>query len=204
MSEDTRDSLLDEFARSVRLEVGDRLKRHEDEIDIYKGGSWYSASVREIRPNPPVQRYVLCAVLVGDKILAIRKNRPAWQAGRLNLPGGKVEPGENPFQAARRELEEETGLCVLREPIHVGTLKGPGYLVDLMGCDTRNTQFNQTTDEEVFWIEIKKLLADPQTINELRVTIPLLLGGTYGWTLHGSLDDDTNWRLELPCVPQPT
>ncbi len=30
--------------------------------------------------------------------------------GGLDLPGGRVEPGETPRQAVRREIEEETGL----------------------------------------------------------------------------------------------
>lgn len=38
----------------------------------------------------------------------IRKNRPAWQAGKLNGIGGKVEGQESPINALVREFEEET------------------------------------------------------------------------------------------------
>lgn len=37
------------------------------------------------------------------------KNKPAWQAGKLNGIGGKIEAGETPHQAMVREFEEETG-----------------------------------------------------------------------------------------------
>lgn len=43
------------------------------------------------------------------KVALIEKNRPAWQAGRLNGIGGHVEPGEAPATAMRREFREETG-----------------------------------------------------------------------------------------------
>lgn len=45
-----------------------------------------------------------------DEVLLIRKNRPAWQAGLLNGPGGHVEPGESAMDAMRREFWEEAGL----------------------------------------------------------------------------------------------
>lgn len=39
------------------------------------------------------------------EILFVRKPKARW-----NLPGGKVEDGETPFEAALRELAEETGV----------------------------------------------------------------------------------------------
>lgn len=37
------------------------------------------------------------------------KNRPAWQEGLYNGPGGKVKPGETHKQAMVREFHEESG-----------------------------------------------------------------------------------------------
>jgi 8-oxo-dGTP diphosphatase len=45
-----------------------------------------------------------------DMALLVRKNRPDWQAGRLNGIGGHIEAGETPEQAMVREFQEETGL----------------------------------------------------------------------------------------------
>lgn len=50
-----------------------------------------------------------------QNVLLIRKNRPQWQAGKMNGVGGKVEPGETPQGAAPRELFEETGLAMVKE-----------------------------------------------------------------------------------------
>lgn len=43
------------------------------------------------------------------RVALIRKNRPEWQAGRLNGIGGHVEAGEAPRDAMAREFQEETG-----------------------------------------------------------------------------------------------
>jgi len=47
-----------------------------------------------------------------NEVLLIRKNRPAWQAGKLNGIGGHIEPDEIPVQAMSREFFEETGLSL--------------------------------------------------------------------------------------------
>ena len=72
-----------------------------------------------------VQEYVCGFLLSRDRsrVLLIRKRRPAWQAGKLNGLGGKVEPGETALDAMRREFREEAGVDVA-EWQHVLTLSG--------------------------------------------------------------------------------
>jgi alanyl-tRNA synthetase len=55
------------------------------------------------------------------RLLAARRSRPASLAGRWELPGGKVEPGEDPARALVRELREELALDVEV----VGEVPGP-------------------------------------------------------------------------------
>ena len=49
------------------------------------------------------------AVRRGDEVLLIQRKYPPM-AGSWAFPGGFVEQGENPIDAAVRELKEETGL----------------------------------------------------------------------------------------------
>lgn len=64
---------------------------------------------------PPV--LVVAVAVVDDldrprRLLAARRTRPPAVAGRWELPGGKVEPGEHPVAAVHREVREELGVTV--------------------------------------------------------------------------------------------
>ena len=57
----------------------------------------------------PRERATLLFVIRDGQILLIEKKR-GLGAGKVNGPGGRLEPGETPLQAAEREIEEE--ICV--------------------------------------------------------------------------------------------
>jgi 8-oxo-dGTP diphosphatase len=59
-----------------------------------------------------VPEVVGVAVLDDGRVLAARRRRPLALAGLWELPGGKVEPGEEPSVAAVREIAEELGCTV--------------------------------------------------------------------------------------------
>ena len=52
------------------------------------------------------------AVVRRGMLLAARRTRPPEAAGRWELPGGKVDPGETPETAVVREIAEELGCRV--------------------------------------------------------------------------------------------
>ncbi|MFH9617660.1 (deoxy)nucleoside triphosphate pyrophosphohydrolase [Streptomyces pratensis] len=72
------------------------------------------------------------AVCDGGRLLAARRSAPPELAGRWELPGGKLEPGESGEQALVRELREELG--VEAEPLEripgEWPLK-PGYVLQV-------------------------------------------------------------------------
>ena len=57
----------------------------------------------------PDDRATLLFVVHADRILLIEKKR-GLGAGKINGPGGRIEPGESPRQAAVREVQEEVGV----------------------------------------------------------------------------------------------
>jgi 8-oxo-dGTP diphosphatase len=79
-------------------------------------------SARSGRRLIAVVRVVVGAAVVrGGRVLAARRTRPAAAAGRWELPGGAVEPGEDEAGALARELGEELGLA----EVEVGDRVGP-------------------------------------------------------------------------------
>ena len=57
----------------------------------------------------PVERATLMFVIWDGQILLIHKKR-GFGKGKINGPGGKMEPGETPCECAIRETQEE--LCI--------------------------------------------------------------------------------------------
>jgi len=76
----------------------------------------------------PTQIVVAGAVIVGPTVLIAQRRRPPELAGRWELPGGKVMPGESEPAALARELAEELGLDA--EAITVGERLGADVELD--------------------------------------------------------------------------
>jgi 8-oxo-dGTP diphosphatase len=70
----------------------------------------------------PAPLQVVGAAIVRDgRVLAARRTRPAAAAGRWELPGGKVEPGESAGDAVVREVGEELGCRIAVDGWLVGS-----------------------------------------------------------------------------------
>lgn len=67
--------------------------------------------------TPQPQRYCVGFLLErpSERVLLLRKNKPAWQYGLLNGVGGKIEDGELPIDAMHREWREE----VIANAVHL-------------------------------------------------------------------------------------
>jgi 8-oxo-dGTP diphosphatase len=127
----------------------------------------------------PVDRATLVFVLRGDEILLIRKLR-GLGAGKINGPGGRVEPGESYIDCAKREVEEE--LCVTplgleeRGELRFQFLDGysiHGFVFLASGCSGEPT----ATDEAIpVWTDKRNIPYDQMWADD-RLWLPLLLDG---------------------------
>lgn len=77
-------------------------------------GSMHAIMAREFPQAPLVG--VGAVVLRGDDVLLVRRAKPP-RAGEWSLPGGLQKLGETVFEAAAREVREETGVSA--EPLTI-------------------------------------------------------------------------------------
>lgn len=70
-------------------------------------------------------------------VLLVQKTAPAWQAGKYNGVGGKIDPGETPIEAMVREFGEETGINTSADDwTERLTLEGAEWKVFIFRCET--------------------------------------------------------------------
>ena len=75
---------------------------------------------------------VMMAVDGRDRILLVRQYRLPAEQYLWELPAGKLDPGEKPLQAAKRELAEETGYKARTWKKLVSFFPSPGYVGEKM------------------------------------------------------------------------
>lgn len=112
------------------------------------------------------------------QVVLIWKNKPAWQKGKLNGVGGKIEENETPFAAMRREFKEETGIDH-EDWNHLIVLTGAEWKVFFFHAVGKENEFEYVEtkeEEEVAKIDIERLLAwDYDHIPNLDWLIPMAL-----------------------------
>jgi ADP-ribose diphosphatase len=66
------------------------------------------------------------------RVLLVRQYRLPAQRSLWELPAGSVDPGEKPFQTAKRELKEETGYRAKHWEKLIEFFPSPGFLTEKM------------------------------------------------------------------------
>lgn len=106
---------------------------------------------------------VVCAVISDEFGRYLVAKRPSGKvlAGKWEFPGGKVEPGEEPSEALRREIQEEMGADIdvgraLLEVIHhykSGSICLWPYLARLNTGTLRAIEH-----EEIRWVSLEEII----------------------------------------------
>ena len=121
--------LMETTLSSERIFDGRVLHIRRDTVRLPGGGE----SIREVVDHPG--GVCVLALDQDGQVTLVRQYRYPMGEHIIELPAGKLDPGEEPSVAARRELEEETGL-------RAGKLTYLGYLLASPGfCDERLHMF---------------------------------------------------------------
>lgn len=127
------------------------------------------------RQNPHYNRPEYCCgfLFQADHVLLIEKQKPAWQKGLNNGPGGLIELGEAPYEAMRREFFEECGAHVIRWD-HFARFHNSYCVVHFFKSFEPTAGIHTKTNERVRWVSLRLLSMMPVVPN-LRWLIPAAL-----------------------------
>lgn len=113
---------MEKCIASKKIFEGKILNLRVDEVEVSKNGRRVTREV--------VEHGNAVAVLAIDecgRILLVRQFRYPLNAELIEIPAGLMEPGEDPAQAAQRELREETGYSALRWTSLPAIWSTPGF-----------------------------------------------------------------------------
>ena len=115
-----------------------------------------SSATREVVEHPGG---VCVAALTEDGcLLFVRQVRYPYQKVLLELPAGKLDPGEDPLEAGKRELREETGAEAARYESLGELYPSPGYCGEIIHLyAATGLTFGQMSPDEDEFLEVEKI-----------------------------------------------
>ena len=144
---ETVDSLTETVLTSEQVFAGQRINVRVDEVEMADG----RRARREVVEHPDA--VVILALRDDGNIAFVRQWRHPTGRPLLELPAGRVDPGESPAETARRELREEVGLDPARLDFVRGFYVAPGfadeYLHGFVARDCTESPLEADEDEEL-------------------------------------------------------
>ena len=126
---------------------------HVDDVELENGKTGY----REVVDHPG--GVCVAAVTKDRELLFVRQFRYPYHEICLELPAGKLEKGEDPAEAIKRELMEETGCTGKNWQFQGNLYPSPGYcgeIIRLWSCEVDKESGEQDLDEDEF-VECEKI-----------------------------------------------
>ena len=130
-------------------------------------------------------------VVKDSKILLIRKKR-GLGAGKINGPGGKVDPGETPRVAAIREVEEELGITpssvTKAGEVWFQVIDGTSIKIHVFAAEDCRGEPVETDEATPLWTDVDTIPYEEMWQDD-RIWLPLVLAGE-SFTVRTLFDGD--------------
>ncbi len=147
----------------------------------------------------PRVRANLLFIVHQEKILLIRKKR-GFGAGKINGPGGKIDPGETALASALRETFEELGITALgaeqRGELHFQFRDGNSLHCAVFLARDFEGEPSETEEAVPLWTPLDQIPYDEMWADD-RHWLPLLLRGEH---FSGYFDFDGEELLDRRIV----
>jgi ADP-ribose pyrophosphatase len=137
-----------------------------DTVELPNG----KTSTRELIKHPGA---VAVIALTGDnKLVMVEQYRKALERTLIEIPAGKLEPGEEPEKTAIRELEEETGYTCEKMEHVISFYTSPGFADEIvhvyLAKKLRKLDTKKELDEDEFVELLEVTLEEAEQLIEGR------------------------------------
>jgi ADP-ribose pyrophosphatase len=141
-------------------------------------------ATREVVKHPGA---VAVLAIHDNKMIVVEQYRKALGRSQVEIPAGKLEPGEDQAEAAKRELEEETGYSCGEVRLISSFYTSPGFadeILHLYVADTLTAGTAKPDEDEFLDCEAITLDTAKQYIKEGRISDAKTIAAVYAWQLH--------------------
>lgn len=170
----------EETIRTEPIFEGKMITLQVDTVTLADGRT----ATREIVKHPGAAAVM---ALLDGKLLVVEQFRKPLEKFQIEIPAGKLDPGEDPLTAAARELEEETGYRSDDLKLLSAFYTSPGFADEklyIYFTDKVELGVQNPDDDEDLRVEAITIEQAEAYIHEGRISDAKTILAVYAWKLY--------------------
>jgi len=170
----------EETLSTKRIFDGRMISLQVDTVTLPEGRT----TTREIVKHPGAAAVM---ALLDGKLLVVEQFRKPLDKFQIEIPAGKLDPGEDPLTAAGRELEEETGYRADKLTLMSAFFTSPGFADEklyLYFADQVTLGEKKPDEDEYLQVDAITLEQAESYMEEGRISDAKTILAVYAWKLY--------------------